>query len=312
MLRRIESAEPTKTDASTETGTTAIEKRGGDTSRPKLAWITDPHFDHAKLETWRLWADELIAYSPDALVVTGDLSEGDDVAYQLRCMADTFDRPIYFVLGNHDFYGKSINETRRQIIDLTREVEHLHYLTDSAPISIADDAVLLGDDGWGDATVGDYANTTVRLHDFELINDFRDSPSETWQATLQREGRDSGDRLSIKLQSLPTTIKHALIATHVPPFRESCWYEGRTTDENWAPFFVCGGVGAALRKAAQANPHRMYTVLCGHTHHDGDAEILPNLIVHTGYSRYGTLDIESIIELTDDGFHVPRTFASST
>jgi len=276
----------------------------------KLAWITDPHFDHAKLDTWRVWSDDLIAHAPDALVLTGDLSEGDDVSYQLRCMAETFDRPIYFVLGNHDFYGKSIGETRRQIIDLSREVEHLHYLTDRSPILFGDGAALVGDDGWGDATQGDYENTTVRLNDFQLIEDFCNSPRETWREILQREGRDSGARLAGKLASLPESVRHVLIATHVPPFRESCWYEGKTTDENWAPFFVCGGVADALRSAAAANPNRMHIVLCGHTHHDGDAEITPNLIVHTGYSRYGTLDIESIITLRQDGFQVPRILGS--
>ncbi|WP_173403198.1 metallophosphoesterase family protein [Rhodopirellula sallentina] len=298
MLRRISPASSTDVDDRA--------------SQQKIAWITDPHFDHAKLETWRLWADEVLAHRPDALVLTGDLSEGDDVSYQLRCIADTFDRPIYFVLGNHDFYGKSIGDTRRQIIELCREIDHLHYLTDCAPVQLAENAALVGDDGWGDATEGDYKNTTVRLNDFQLITDFQTSPPDSWQSILQQEGRLSGERLAAKLAALPSTINHVLIATHVPPFRESCWYEGRTTDDNWAPFFVCGGVAAALRAAAEQNPDRMHTVLCGHTHHDGDAEILPNLIVHTGYSRYGTLDIESMIDVTSDGFHVPRTHHTSS
>jgi predicted phosphohydrolase len=253
-----------------------------------------------------MWADELMAYAPDSLLITGDLSEGDDVAYQLRCIAETFDRPIYFVLGNHDFYGTSIGSTRQQMVELTREVEHLHYLTDCGPVFLADDAVLIGDDGWGDATAGDFENSTVRLNDFDRIADFRDSHPEHWPAILRREGGGSAARIANKLASLPATVRHVLIATHVPPFREACWYEGHTTDDNWAPFFVCGLVGEALRLAAESSPERMHTVLCGHTHHDGDAEILPNLIVHTGYSRYGTLDIESLVRFTANGFEVPR------
>lgn len=271
----------------------------------RLAWITDPHFDHATLETWRCWADEIIMRAPHALIVTGDISEGDDVAYQLECLAETFDRPVYFVLGNHDFYGKSIAETRRMISGLARDHEHLHYLTDCGRIPLAPDAVLIGDDGWGDASEGDYLNSTVRLSDFDLIEDFHDDAPETWPGILQREGLGSSERLTRKLAALPSSVRHVLIATHVPPYREACWYDGHITDDNWAPFFVCGQVGAALRRAAQANPDRFYTVLCGHTHHAGDAIILPNLIVHTGYSRYGTLDIESIIDLGSDGFRVP-------
>ena len=97
-----------------------------------------------------------------------------------------------------------------------------------------------------------------------------------------------------------------MIATHVPPFREACWYEGKTTNDDWAPFFVCGGVGDVLKEIAASTPDRQYTVLCGHTHHDGDATLLPNLHVHTGFSRYGTLDVESLIHLNQAGFAVPR------
>lgn len=289
MLRRIHSA--------------VADGVGSESS--SIAWITDPHFDHVTRETWRQWADEVIALAPHALIVTGDISEGDDVTHRLECLADTFDRPIYFVLGNHDFYGKSIAETRRQITELTRDHEHLHYLSDCGPIYLAPDAVLIGDDGWGDASEGDYLQSTVRLNDFEQIDDFRGRSADAWFAILQREGRGSSDRLAKKIAGLPATVQHVLIATHVPPYREACWYEGHVTDDNWAPFFVCGHVGDALRRAAQANPDRQHRVLCGHTHHEGDTEILPNLIVHTGYSRYGTLSIESIVHHRDDGFLIP-------
>ena len=275
-------------------------------SRLELAWITDPHFDHVKLETWRDWADQLLARNPASLILTGDISEGDDVAYQLCCLAETFQRPIYFVLGNHDFYGKSISETRRRMIELSREHHHLHYLTDISPIAITSNCVILGEDGWGDAKHGDYAGSRVRLNDFVLIQDFNEADSSTWKAMLQREGQASAARLRKKLDDLPASIEHVLIATHVPPFREACWYEGKTTNDDWAPFFVCGGTGDVLLEAARANPSRQYTVICGHTHHDGDAQMASNLVVHTGYSRYGTLEIESLVRVTESGFTVPR------
>lgn len=271
-----------------------------------IAWVTDPHFDHVKLDIWQSWAERLIAYRPSALILTGDLSEGDDVAYQLRCLAETFEIPIYFVLGNHDFYGKSIGQTRRDIIDLSREVGCLTYLTDSGPIIPKKGFAIVGEDGWGDATQGDYEGSIVRLNDFALIEDFRQSDPSTWQSILQEQGRQSAERLRHKLSSLPNDTDHVLVATHVPPFREACWYEGKTTNDDWAPFFVCGSVGELLKEVAASTPDRQYTVLCGHTHHDGDAKILSNLHVHTGYSRYGTLDIESLIELRADGFSVPR------
>lgn len=276
----------------------------------RLAWVTDPHFDHVDLGVWGRWADNLIAHAPDALIVTGDLSEGEDASVQLRRLAETFARPIYFVLGNHDFYGSSIGSTRRRITDLSREIDYLHYLTDLGAISLTEHAVLVGDDGWGDASEGDYQNTTVRLNDFQRIDDFRLSPPEQWRAILQREGHDSAQRLAIKLAALPACVTDVLVATHVPPFRQACLYEGQVTDDNWAPFFVWGGVAPTLRSVANAHPHRMHHVLCGHTHHEGDVAILPNLHVHTGYSRYGTLDTEAMLILGKDGFDIPPLFAA--
>lgn len=303
MLRRID---PNSTGENTgeDTDTDAMQDQR---SRHRIAWVTDPHFDHATLDTWQAWADELDRQRPTSIVLTGDISEGLDVAYQLRCIAETFAIPIYFVLGNHDFYGKSISETRRDMIDLARDVEHLHYLTDHGVIVPCDGFAIVGEDGWGDATHGDYAGSMVRLNDFALIEDFHRSDPACWHSMLQDEGRQAGERLRHKLQSVPDATEHVLIATHVPPFREACWYEGQTTNDQWAPFFVCGGVGDVLLDLARCNPNCHYVVLCGHTHSDGDAEILPNLKIHTGHSRYGTLDIESIIRLAPQGYVIPRS-----
>ncbi|MFG0263671.1 MAG: metallophosphoesterase family protein [Rhodopirellula sp. JB055] len=272
----------------------------------RIAWITDPHFDHAKLDVWQSWAAKLLDLDPDAILITGDLSEGDDVAYQLRCLAETLNRPIHFVLGNHDFYGKSIASTRRDLIALCRDVPQLNYLTDHPALSLNASTALIGEDGWGDATEGDYAGSIVRLNDFQLIEDFRLSPPETWQSLLNAEGKAAADRVAAKLRNLPDEITQVLIATHVPPFREACWYEGKTTDDNWAPFFVCGQLGRVLRTAAEQAPQRKHVVLCGHTHHDGVAEMADNLIVHTGFSRYGSLEIESMLTIEDDRIELTR------
>ncbi|MCC9643371.1 metallophosphoesterase [Rhodopirellula sp. JC740] len=272
----------------------------------RIAWVTDPHFDHAKLDVWQAWNEKLLELDPDAVLITGDLSEGDDVAYQLRCLAESLDRPILFVLGNHDFYGKSIATTRRDLIALSRDVPQLTYLTDHQSVSLNRTTVLIGDDGWGDATVGDYAGSNVRLNDFQLIEDFRTSSPEHWQSMLIAEGKSAADRIAQKLRDLPATITQVLIATHVPPFREACWYEGKTTDDNWAPFFVCGQLGEVLQTAAAESPDRRHTVLCGHTHHDGIAKLRDNLVVHTGASVYGSLEIESVISIEETLIELSR------
>jgi hypothetical protein len=88
-----------------------------------------------------------------------------------------------------------------------------------------------------------------------------------------------------------------LVITHVPPWREACWYQGRLSDDEWAPHFTCQAVGDAISEVMQPFPHRQLTVLCGHTHSPGEAEIAPNIRVLTGGAAYGEPDICGILNL---------------
>ncbi|NND99675.1 MAG: metallophosphoesterase [Pirellulaceae bacterium] len=270
----------------------------------RIVWTTDLHLNHVPLNAWEQWIDTVRRHSPDALIVTGDISESDDVVFQLNRIAEAFAIPIYFVLGNHDFYQSSIGKTRRLVIDATRDNPLLHYLVDCGPIELANDVFLVGEDGWGDATRGSYETSPIRLNDFARIKDFYLYDPSRWKSLLQEQGKLSAERLEQKLGALPSSTKHVLVATHLPPFCESCWYQGETTDENWAPFFVCGQVGDVLLRFAASHKDRNYTVLCGHTHHDGIATMAENLIVYTGAAQYGRPDVEAEIGVSQQSLEL--------
>ena len=264
----------------------------------RLAWSSDIHLNHAALPAWDDWIDAHRDSSLDGLIITGDISEADDVAFQLQRIAEALSLPIFFVLGNHDFYLSSIASTRRRIASLAREVSALHYLTDAAAIETSPGRFLIGEDGWGDGTEGDYESSPVRLNDFVAIKEFRRAEPNDWPKLLRELGKESADRLERKLNSaINGQVESVLVATHVPPFRESCWYQGQTTDDHWAPFFVCRQVGQVLSRFAQANPRTKITVLCGHTHHAGVAQPQPNLTVLTAAAEYGKPRIAQMIEL---------------
>jgi hypothetical protein len=214
------------------------------------------------------------------------------------------DLPVYFVLGNHDFYRSSIARTRQRVIRATREQPNLIYLTDCPPIELAPAVYIVGEDGWGDATIGDYANSYVRLNDFQLIREFVTAGRPHWQQQLQQLGFESAARLAAKLNDLPLETRQVLVVTHVPPLRQACWYEGRTSDDHWAPFFVCGQVGQVLIDTARARPSCQFVVICGHTHHAGLATIAPNLQIHTGAAEYGQPRIEAIIDVVENAIRV--------
>ncbi len=265
----------------------------------RLVWTTDPHLNHVPVQAWERWIDAIASRGPDGVVITGDISEGDDVVFQLNRIAQMLTVPIYFVLGNHDFYQSSIGTTRQSVIAASRENPLLHYLTDSSAIELDEQVLLVGEDGWGDAVEGDYEGSPIRLNDFHLIEDFRRNDPYRWKRQLQELGAESAQRLGAKLQAIPDDTREVLVLTHVPPYRDACWYEGKTTDDDWAPFFVCGQVGRVLQQASQSRSECRFTVLCGHTHHAGIAIMAPNLSVHTGAADYGHPDVEGMIMIQD-------------
>ncbi len=266
----------------------------------RLVWTTDPHLNHVPVSAWERWIGEILDQRGDALLVTGDISEGDDVVFELCRLAEAVDQSIYFVLGNHDFYQSSIATTRRRVMEICREHSRLTYLTDAQPMELLPGCFLIGEDGWGDATQGDYHGSPVRLNDFRLIDDFRRIPQDSWRERLTREGMASAERLRQKLDSLPPHATNVVCITHVPPYRDACWYEGHTTDDWWAPFFVCGAVGSVLSEFSESHPSIQMTTLCGHTHHPGVARIESNHVVHTGAAEYGVPRVEAVVSVNGD------------
>lgn len=267
----------------------------------RLAWLTDPHFNHCPLDAWEALMGEIQDGAPDALLISGDISEGEDVLFQLRLLADELAIPIHFVLGNHDFYHGSIDAKRAAVVAGCRRHPLLNYLTDSGPICLNDSVALVGEDGWGDATIGDFEGSPVRLNDFRWIDDFRLAPIGSWKPMLIEQGRQSAARLRGKLVSAMATHASVLVVTHVPPFREACWYLGRTTDDWWAPFFVCGQVGEVLREAIEAHPAGRLEVLCGHTHNGGLARLGDRLNVTTAGAEYGRPEVAAWLTVDATG-----------
>jgi hypothetical protein len=116
-------------------------------------------------------------------------------------------------------------------------------------------------------------------------------------AKIHALGDEAAAHLHRVLPDALTRFKHVLVLTHVPPFRESCWHQGEISNDDWLPFFTCKAVGDALAEAMAATPGRRMTVLCGHTHGGGEAQVLPNLRVLTGAVRYGNPVVQRVLDV---------------
>lgn len=262
----------------------------------RIAWLTDIHLNFLPPAGLKAFFDSLPV--ADAFAITGDIGEAPDVAGHLRAFAG-HGRPVYFVLGNHDFYRASIASVRAEIVQLCREVPTLLWMPDAGIQPLTETTCLVGHDGWGDGRFGDYLNSDVMLNDFGLIAEFGgfDEGSHERLAKLHALGDEAASHFRAVLPDALSRFRHIIVLTHVPPFRESCWHEGKVSDDNWLPFFACRAVGDVLRAAMALAPDRQMTVLCGHTHSSGDVQITPNLRVLTGSAVYCEPGVQRIIEV---------------
>jgi predicted phosphohydrolase len=252
----------------------------------RIAWASDVHFDFVDQPQVVAWAREIVASGADALLLGGDIADARSLGEWLELVQrELGERPVYFVLGNHDYYHGSIAAVR----ELAR-ASSARWLAEGEPALLDAESALVGVGGWGDARVGNFLASPVLLNDYRLIEDLAvanmDRPAllPLLEALGTREAAVLEEPLAAALEAR----QRVLVLTHVPPFREACWHEGKTSDDDWAPGFVCGAVGKVLMTAARRHPERELVVFCGHTHSPGRAELAPNLVVHTLGADYGS------------------------
>lgn len=264
----------------------------------RLAWATDIHLDHATESARRKFC-LAVNEQADALVVTGDIAESHILGSALTALATLTERPVYFVLGNHDFDRGSIAGTRRQVDYVVGE--GLVYLSQAGVVELTPNTALVGHDGWADGRLGDLDRSVVILNDFLLIDElqcWRDSHNLDKPA-LRRMLATLGDEAAEYLRSVlvPAAAKypHVIVATYVPPFREAAWYQGRPSADDFLPLFACKAMGDVLLEVAQSYPGCQILVLCGHTHGGSELAVQNNLHVMTGRAEYGKPRIEIVL-----------------
>lgn len=86
-------------------------------------------------------------------------------------LANFIEKPIYCVLGNHDYYRGQIDEVRSEMTALTESNENLFWLNVSKILQLDNNTLLIGQDGWADGRLGDYHNSRVALNDSRMIAD---------------------------------------------------------------------------------------------------------------------------------------------
>lgn len=263
-----------------------------------LAWATDVHLDFLEAPERRAFATRLAATGCEAVLLTGDISDQRALGRHLIEVAEGAGVPVFFVLGNHDYYHGSVVSGRDLARAVCSKVPRLTWLHDAGVVRLRPGVALVGVDGWGDARLGAPDTTPILLNDFRYIEELAWKPTPERNVLLRQLGDESAATLSPTLDEALRENVRVIVATHIPPFAEACWHEGALSNDDWLPFFTCAAVGDVLLRAADAHPDRQLEVYCGHTHSPGVALVRPNLVVHTGGAHYGHPEMARAIALS--------------
>jgi len=285
----------------------------------RLAWLTDIHLDWLEPEEVERLFAEVGASGADGVVVTGDVALAGDALEHLEALARRAAVPVWFVLGNHDYYDGTLSDVRARATALTRRGVGATWMPATDVVDLTPDTALVGHDAWCDGRAGTGAASTVVMNDAFLIGEFAallppsvvgktrgidgwwDEFATTQPARfdlMRRLAAEGATHLERVVRLALERHRHVVVLTHFPPFAEACWYRGTVSDPDWLPHLAATVVGDVLEAAMTARPDREMTVLSGHTHTAHERHILPNLTVRTGAARYGRPVLQDVVTVT--------------
>lgn len=243
----------------------------------KIAHLTDTHLNFFVPEvTPKVVIPAVMEHRPDAVLITGDISD----AHRLFIDLEELERlpvPLFFVAGNHDFYGSSMADVRRRLD------KHAGYLTARSFVELTPRTALVGHDGWYDGEHGNW-HRAVLMNDWLMIEEFRGLTADKIRNRCRvlaeaaaRRVRDSAEAAAV------AGYETVVIATHVPPFAECSRGPGGTpADPQWLPVMTSAAMGRALMSLARCYPGTRFDARCGHTHTAWAHSPMANLAVNVG------------------------------
>lgn len=272
-------------------------KKKSSNETTQIMWLTDLHLDRANTEQINLLLLQLTGTIYDAVAISGDISTAPYLERHLWMIAQACaPRPVFFVIGNHDYYYSSIKEVEDNVTALCEKVKNLHYVDGSKIIHLGRGIALTGHGGWADARAGEGSESMIDNPDRDKISDLHNLSRTQIFDKMRELGKLSARMIRRTLPLALTRYRHVIVLTHVPPYPEVVLHRNEPCDKSRLPHFVNLSVGLMIRAILKAFPHRKVTVLAGHSHGFATAEISNNLSVHVGGARTGRPVIQGVLE----------------
>ena len=270
----------------------------------KIAWASDVHLDFLDREGGEelivdRFARPLSTTDVDAVVISGDISLSESIVSHIRLLDDVLQRPVYFVLGNHDFYGGNFLDVTDSVAAACSDRPNLNFLTRATEASfVAPGVSIIGHDGWYDGYIGNPFTGGILMSDWVKIEDYAREGHVLQMGngvnlsipgilSLSRKrafaAAEHVEALAVDAASGSDTV---IIVTHVPPFVEAHAI-GPKSSPPAIPWYTSRLMGDAILSVAQRYPKTRFEILCGHTHTECHARIAHNVACHVFPADYG-------------------------
>ena len=251
-----------------------------------IAWLTDCHLEWLNQKSRRTFFEAIANERPDIVLLGGDICNFDFLESWLLKFHKKVQVPIYFCLGNHDYYNSSIFEVRELARSVSKDHDQISWLPEAGIVQLTEEVALVGHGCWGDGRAGSFYDSSLALNDFRYIKELSGLRKHDQLEQIRHFGSEAADYLEARVEEAAKSFGKVIVLTHVPPFPEACLYMGKPSKEG-LPFFCCKSVGDALKEVAVNYPETQFLVLSGHSHDVADVRIADNLRCIVADAEYG-------------------------
>jgi predicted phosphohydrolase len=242
----------------------------------RLLWLTDIHLNFVSLEKIQAFSSYILRQKPDAVVITGDISEAPELIVHLELLCfQLIDKKIktYFVAGNHDYYRGSIEETRTRLKAEFPNNGDIVWLSNTNIVPLTEKTALVGHDGWYDGGYPEYGSffqSKLEMSDYHVIKELRENSASKQMLynKINELSEQNAEHIRLNLPAAFESFDTVYYATHVSPFAESSRApNGAISDPDWMPTFCSKRAGEAFMEVMAKMPRdKQLIILCGHSH----------------------------------------------
>ncbi len=268
----------------------------------KLAWLSDLHLDFVSEEKITNLGAKINKTDCEGVIITGDIATAKSISIVLDLLEETIKKPIYFVLGNHDYYFGSFEDVRSRMSIRSEHSAFAKWVQDGKIIELTSNSCLIGHEGWYDVRFGNflfgwYNGGTFDLNDFNLIEDVKYTLGREAKGRLFSRLADlSAEYIKEIFEKAAENYKNIIILTHVPPFAQISLYNGQPSPSHSIPFFASKVMGETLLDLKEKFADKNIIVFCGHSHEPAELHI-DNLHVYVAGAEYGNPEIYTTVSI---------------